>query len=223
MGFSGFSREAMEFLFTLQFNNTMEQLPENKTRYKTLITEPLTLLFGDIAPVALSVSPSIETKPSKCISSMYSDMRFTKGTPLKTYMYLRFREMCSEENMLGLYFDMGCEYYSYGLRIYKQTSAGMSIIRDDIIKKEEQYAQTLTKITSSGASIVGNLFKKDHYPDMDNDDLKALLNHKGFYICYNKNVSDAVFSAKLAAEISTAFYDIKDIYMLLKESLYGGI
>ena len=223
MGFSGFSREAMEFLFTLQFNNTMEQLSENKARYKTLITEPLTLLFSDIAPVALSVSPSIETKPSKCISSMYSDMRFAKGTPLKTYMYLRFREMCNEENMLGLYFDLGCEYYSYGLRIYKQTSAGMSIIRGDILKKEEQYARVLTEIAASGASIVGDSFKKDHYPDMENGDLKALLNHKGFYICYNKKTSDAVFSATLADEISTAFYDIKDIYMLLKESLYGGI
>jgi hypothetical protein len=40
--------------------------------------EPLKYLFNDIAPVAFSVSTTIETKPSKCISSMYNDMRFAK-------------------------------------------------------------------------------------------------------------------------------------------------
>lgn len=223
MSFSGFTKEMIEFLFALQFNNTMEQLPENKTRYKTLITEPLTLLFNNIVPVALSVSSSIEAKPSRCISSMYNDMRFAKGTPLKTYMYLRFRERCSEKNMLGLYFDMGCEYYSYGLRIYKQTSAGMSIISDDILKNEEQYIQALTKTTASGASIVSDSFAKDHFPGIENKEIKSLLNSKGFYICWNKNISDTVFCEKLADEISSAFYGLKDIYLLLKKSLYGDI
>lgn len=221
--FSGFTRETIEFLFSLQINNTIEQLPENKTRYKTLITEPLTLLFYDIVPIVLSVSPSIETKPSKCISSMYNDMRFAKGTPLKTYMYLRFRDGCNEKNVLGLYFDMGYEYYSYGLRIYKQTSAGMSIIRDNILKNEEQYIPALTKITASGASIVGDYFLKDHFPEMENKNLKALLNCKRFYIYYHKQVTDTIFSSKLADEICTAFCDIKDIYILLKKSLYGEI
>ena len=75
-------------------------------------------------------------------------------------MYLRFRETENEKDILGLYFDMGCDYYSYGLRIYKQTSSGMNIIRENILKKEGQYIQALTKITASGASIVGDSFSK---------------------------------------------------------------
>ncbi len=78
MAFTGFTGDAVEFLFSLQFNNTMEHLPDNKMRYKALIMEPLKYLFNDIAPVAFSVSTTIETKPSKCISSMYNDMRFAK-------------------------------------------------------------------------------------------------------------------------------------------------
>ena len=220
LGFSGFSRETIEFLFTLQINNTMGQLIENKARYKTLLTEPLILLFNDIVPIVLSISPSIETKPSKCISSAYNDMRFEKGPLLKTYMYLRYKEATwREKDVLGLYFDMGCEHYSYGLRVYKQTGAGMDTIRNDILKQKEVYTQAIRKATDSGALIVGDSFAKDRFSDIDNTDLKAFLNRKGFYICYHKNVSDVVFSAKLVDEISAGFYNIKDIYMLLKQAL----
>jgi Uncharacterized conserved protein len=223
MVFSGFRREAIEFLLSLQINNTMEQLPENKTGYKTLITEPLTLLFNDLVPVVLSVSPNIETKPSKCISSMYNDMRFAKGTPLKKYMYLRFREGCSEKDVIGLYFDMGCEFYSYGLRIYKQTSAGMTTIREDILKNEVQYIQALTTVTNSGATIMGDYFAKDHFPEIESKELKELLNRKGFYICYHKRITEAIFSSELEEELCEAFCNIKDFYMLLKKALYGEI
>ena len=109
--FNGFSKDFVDFLFSLQFNNTIELLPENKPIYKRLITEPLTLLFHALTPVALSVSKTVITKPSKCVSTMYSDMRFSRTTPLKGYMYIRFREPFGEKDIWGLYFDMGCDYY----------------------------------------------------------------------------------------------------------------
>ncbi len=138
-------------------------------------------------------------------------------------MYLRFREGDNEKDVLGLYFDMGCEYYSYGLRIYKQTRSGINNIRDNILKNQEQYIQEITKITASGAMIGGDDFAKDHYPDMESKELKLLLNKKGFYICYNKQISDTVFSSRLSDEICTAFGNIRGIYTLLKKSLYGEI
>ena len=38
--FNGFPKTFVDFLFSLQFNNTIELLSENKPTYKRLITEP---------------------------------------------------------------------------------------------------------------------------------------------------------------------------------------
>ena len=218
INFHGFPRELPDFLYSLQFTNTVEKLPENKLIYKQLITEPLFQFFNALVPAALSVSDTLITKPSRCVSSMYTDMRFSRATPLKEYMYIRFREPGCERDILGLYFDMGREYYSYGIRIYKQTSAGMERIRRGVIENTRAFAQALTGLNPLGMTVKGDKYAKDRYPDIDNPAVKDLLNHRNFYITRDRPISEAVFNSEISNEISSAFMGMKDIYYLLKQS-----
>ena len=78
--------------------------------------------------------------------------------------------------MLGLYFDMGIEGYSYGIRIYKQTSAGMAAIRKMAIEKQPEFTISLSNIKKLGAKLVGASYKKDHYPDIVDLELNTFLN-----------------------------------------------
>ena len=220
--FIGFPEEFADFLFSLQFNNTIDRLPENKPVYQRLISEPLALLCGALAPAALSVSDTLMTKPSKCVSTMYSDMRFSRNTPLKGYMYIRFREPASEKDILGLYFDMGCDYYSYGLRIYKQTSAGMERIRNYALENKQAFIRELESIKTLGLSIKGEPFARDHFPDIENAALKELLNSRSFYIGRDCPISGAVFSGDLQKEISNGYGGLKGLYPLLKKALYDN-
>jgi len=223
-GFNGFPKEFADFLYELEFNNTIEKLPENKPVYKRLITEPLTRLYQGLAPTALSVSDTLITKPSKCVSTMYNDMRFSRATPLKRYMYIRFREPFNEKDVLGLYFDMGCEYYSYGIRIYKQTASGIERIRSFIMDgdaNKQVYIRELANMKSMGMSIIGEKFAKDRFPDIENNLLKDFLNSKNFHIGQDFPISDIVFNGALLHDISNAFIRLKGLYTLLKYSLYG--
>ena len=220
MTFAGFSQKFVDLLFALRFSNTIEQVPAHRDQYKHLITEPLMLLFHNLLPTVTAISPSIETRPSRCISTMFNDMRFSKESPIKEYMYLRFREPLHEKDVLGFYFDMGSDMYSYGIRIYKQTSAGMSLIRNDILQREKAYTRALEQVYFMGMSIMGTRFAKDHYPDISNQTAKDLLNCRNFYIGTNKSLSEIVFNPTLVQEIATAYWGLKDIYGLLKEALY---
>jgi len=222
MGFTGFPKEFANFLFSLQFINSHELLNENKLKYKKLITEPLTQLFYELMPIVSSISKSVETKTSKCISSMYNDMRFSRGNPLKCYMYLRFREPFHEKDVLGFYFDMGYDYYSYGVRIYKQTNPGMEKIRKGILEKSELFAQEIEKIKQQGMAIYGGKFSKDHYPNIDNTMIKDILNRKSFYIARVCLISEAVFSRELVKEIAEGYGNLKEIYTLFKDVLNYG-
>jgi len=217
--FCGFPKEFVDFLFSLQINNTVDMLPENKQTYRRLITEPLTLLFHALAQPALSVSESLVTKPSKCISTMYSDMRFSRSKPLKGYMYIRFREPYNEKDVLGLYFDMGFDYYSYGIRIYKQTSAGMERIREYAVDNSDAFTAELENIYKIGMVIIGDNFAKDRYPEINNKTLKTLINKKGFYIGLNRPVDESVFDGQLKDEVADAYASLKGLYKLFKNAI----
>ena len=219
MYFSGFSKEFVDFLYSLKINNTVEKLPENKLVYKQLVTEPLTQLFDALVPIALSISETIITRPAKCISTMYSDMRFSRAAPLKEYMYIRFREPTRERDILGLYFDMGMEHYSYGIRIYKQTSAGMEKIRNGILSNERLCMQELDNLAKLNMMIRGEKYAKDRFPDIENTALKQLLNCKGFYIGRDCPIGDAVYSDEILREISDAYLGLKGLYLLFKKSM----
>ena len=217
--FDGFPKEFADFLFSLRFKNTVDLLPENKVTYKALITEPLTLLFNDLTQTALSISETLVAKPSKCVSTMYSDMRFSRTTPLKEYMYIRFREPSREHDILGLYFDMGCEGYSYGIRIYNQTSAGMENIREGILAKSRDYGQELARLKQMGMIIVGEKYARDHYADIDDDAIKELLNMRYFHLCWDQMIDETVFSRKLVEKIASTYVEMSGIFALLKQSL----
>jgi len=216
--FKGFPDDFADFMFQLQLNNTMSGIEESKVNYKRLITEPLTQLFYALIPVVTAVSETIITKPSKCVSTMYSDMRFSRDRPMKEYMYIRFREPSRERDILGLYFDMGREHYSYGLRIYQQTAAGMACIRDCILANRQSFARELKAINDQGMSINGDLYAKDHFPDIKDEINKNLLNRKHFYISKDCPVGESVFSGELASEISQGFAGLKGFYQMIKHS-----
>jgi len=227
MGFDGFPREFPDFLLSLRYINTLELLPGNKVRYRELITGPLTELFYGLAPLALSVSGTLETKPSKCVSTMYTDMRFSRETPLKEYMYIRFREQPRERDVLGLYFDMGRESYSCGIRIYGQTSAGMDRIRNAALARSVDFARELERADALGMVIFGERFKKDHFPGVDDRGgrgdrlLKDFLNMRNFHIGRDRAVGESVFGPGLMDEIAEIFCGAKGLFWLLKEALYA--
>jgi len=216
--FDGFPKEMPDFLFALQFNNTIEKQAENLEKYKLIVSEPLKQLFETLLPVATDVCATFEIKPSRCISSPYTDRRFSPLAPLKGYMYIRFKQSGKDTDVIGLYFDMGESYYSYGLRIYKQTSGGMQAIREKIVEKPKLYMKELEKIMADGFSIMGDTFKKDHYPDLPDTVLKEILNRKGFYIGKNAPVGSQVFIPQLAEEVADGFYKMKELFLLMEDS-----
>jgi len=135
-------------------------------------------------------------------------------------MYIRFREPFSEKDILGLYFDMGCDYYGYGIRIYKQTSVGMERIREHAIENNHSFTRELESLARLNMAIVGDKFAKDRYPEISNEVLKDLLNRKSFYIERACPINEAVYNGKLRDEIADAYIGLKGLYSLLRKALY---
>lgn len=217
--FCGFSPELLSFLFELKLSNTIDKQAENLKKYKTLISEPLVRLYDLLLETIFDLGLSVEAKPSRCVSTPYTDRRFSPNVPLKEYMYIRFRQYGKKTDIPGLYFDMGIEHYGYGIRIYKQTSRGMDKLRARIKEDPQKFSAAIKKVAPFGFAIIGEKYKKDHFPEIQECKAKDILNRRGFYLEKAVSVGDAVFSPTLAEELSCAFRQLSDFYQLLEESL----
>lgn len=215
--FHGFQKEFVDFFVQLTFSNTIEKQSENLISYKKYITHPLNQLYNALLPVVCEISTQFETKPARCISTPYTDRRFSPTAPLKEYMYLRFKQGGKSKDAVGLYFDMSADMYSYGLRVYKQTANGMQQIRDAAAERPKAYEKEFKKLLNSGYRIIGDKYKKDHYPQIKSETLNDFLNRKNFYICKDQALNDTVFTAGLAQEIAGGFYQLEKLVQLLLE------
>ena len=218
-GFCGFSPDMISFLFELKFSNTVDKQAENLIKYKKLISEPLTLLYDHLLETVSDLDLSLETKPSRCISTPYTDRRFSPLSPLKEYMYIRFKQSGKKEDIPGLYFDMGIDHYGYGIRIYKQTSGGMDKLRWRIAEDPQKFSEAMEKISSAGFTVIGEKYKKDHFPELAECEAKDILNRRNFYLEKAAPVGDSIFSSALAEELSCAYRQLSEFYQLLVEYL----
>lgn len=213
--FRGFDKNTNRFLFELQFCNTIEKQNENLVKYKKYITEPINLLYFDLLETVDLFDFEFETKPARCISTPYTDRRFSPTVPLKEYMYLRFRQAAEKTDKIGLYFDMGSECYGYGLKIYKPTAKGMDLVREKIGGSIKLVSELVDELMDKGFEIHGDKYKKDHFPETAECSAKELMNMKCFGISKTKPVNDSVYSEELAEELKTAFLDLKEFTELL--------
>ncbi|MDE6722879.1 MAG: DUF2461 family protein, partial [Eubacterium sp.] len=179
------------------------------------ITEPINQLYLDLLDTISSFDVDFETKPARCISTPYTDRRFSPTVPLKEYMYLRFRQVSRRTDMLGLYFDMGSEAYGFGLKIYKPTSKGMDLLREKIRNHLEAFSNIIDDLISDGFAICGEKYKKDHFTEIPECLAKELLNMKTFSISKCKAVNENIYCEKLSKELTDAFLDLKECIEIL--------
>ncbi len=212
--FQGFRMDVFDLWFEICLGNETN-FEIIKEKYKTYITKPLIQLYDKILPSLQMISDGFDLTPSKCISSPYMDMRFSRGRKYKNYLYLRFKQWGKEHDICGLYFDMGSEFYSYGFRIYKQTNVGIQIVKEKILNHMDFFLRLMKTIEEHGFEIYGEDYKKDHFPDFEDSCVKKLLNKKSFYIGKRVELNQNVFSATLADEIVDGFFCVSDIYKFL--------
>ena len=215
--FSGFSKQLPDFWFDLHFNNNTESEAELKDKYKKYIINPLADLYEALVPTVVDIWENIELSPARCISSPYTDRRFSRGVPFKEYMYLRFKQKGKASDIPGFYFDMGEEYYSYGLRVYKQSATGFSQMKERLAGHKESVSEILDILLANGYEIIGEDYKKDRFPDMEQCSAKILLNKKSFYIGKRVGVNSSIYTKDLADEIAECFRQMGNVFRFLAD------
>ena len=76
--FKGFTDETISFMLDIRFNNNKEFMNTNREAYIENLRTPFYELIDTIAPYMLEIDPLMEIRPSKCLSRIFRDTRFTR-------------------------------------------------------------------------------------------------------------------------------------------------
>ena len=87
-----FSPDTLAFLDELKAVNSKEWYTQHKAEFESFVMEPMKAIVGRMSDFMLSIDPAFETKPSRAISRIYRDIRFSKDKSLfRDCMWFTFK------------------------------------------------------------------------------------------------------------------------------------
>lgn len=217
MGFSGFTGDTPRFLFENKMNNSKDWYDEHKADYKKFVYNPFVELIEELAPTMHEIDSQLITLPSKIISRVRRDTRFTKDKTLYRdnvwLVFLRDKSLMSTAPCF--WFEISQKGSSYGIGYYGAQPGSMTKLREMILSKHPAFVQALATYESQNTfTLGGELYKRSKYPDQP-ENLRAWLDRKNIYFESTQTGFTLAFSKELPEVLEEGFKLLKPIYDFL--------
>lgn len=218
--FQGFHESTIRYYEAIRRENCKSVHKENEQQYLEGVKYPLEELYFELYNYFNKVDKDLLSSKRRCISSAYNDARFCCDTPIKEYLYIRFKlDKISKKNALGFFFDASLDGYRYGLNIYDSDAKGMSKIRNYILDNKHFAKSVIKNFNETNLlEIQGEKYKKAYYPKEDVV-LQDWLERKRIAFIHEENLNTIFYERKLLDCILSAFDSAREVYFMLKEAL----
>lgn len=217
MSFDGFTPDALRFLFENKLNNSKEWYESHKDEYKKYVYEPLVELVKELAPVMEKIDNQIITIPSKIISRVRRDTRFTKDKSLyrdKAWIvFLRDKSKMSISPCF--WFELNQDGTSHGVGYYSAEPQTMAKMREMIMDRHPAFLKALSCYETQDEFVMGGeMYKKSRFPEQP-ENIRLWLDRKNIYFECVHNNFELVFSKNLPEKLKKDFIMLKPIYDFL--------
>lgn len=217
MNFNGFTADALKFLFENRLHNDKEWYDSHKDIYKETVYNPLAQLINELAPTMMEIDSQIITNPSKIISRVRRDTRFTKDKTLYRdnawFVFLRDKSTMSTSPCY--WFELNQKGSSYGIGYYGAQTSSMTNMRDMIVNNHPLFLKALKCYEAQDQFLIGgDMYKRSKFPDQP-ENLKTWLDRKNIYFECVQNDYNLAFSKDLPDTLKKGFLQLKPIYDFL--------
>jgi len=217
MSFEGFSAEALKFLLENKINNSKEWYEAHKDEYKKWVYNPFTELVKELGPTMQRIDSQIIIKPSRVISRVRRDTRFTKDKSLyRDNIWIVFLRDKSRMSTSACYwFEISQTGSSHGVGFYGATPQSMARMREMIIDNHPAFRLAQKCYESQNRFVIGGeMYKRSKFPDQP-ENLKTWLDRKNIYFESAERGYRLAFSKELPQVLKEGFLLLKPIYDFL--------
>lgn len=217
MSFTGITGEALKFLMENRMNNSKDWYDGHKDDYKKYVYNPFVDLIKELAPTMLDIDSQLITIPSKLISRVRRDTRFTKDKTLYRdnvwLVFLRDKSMMATAPCF--WFEISQNGSSYGIGYYGADPSSMTNMREMIIDSHPAFVMAQKYYESQSKFVIGGeLYKRSKFPDQP-ENLKTWLDRKNIFFECVQNNFELAFSKDLPEVLKQGFKELKPIYDFL--------
>ena len=209
--FEGFTPEAVEFLWGIKFNNSREWFLPRKEQFLALVDRPMRALGSELFDAIAAEYPRQSMRLHVC--RIYRDARrlFGRG-PYKDHLWFCVR--AGGEDWTGrptFYFEIGPDYYSYGMGFWAPKAALMEAYRKavdehpEVLEKLVKRFNKQAQFTLSGPEYA----RKKTAPSPL---LAAWYNKKSINLQHDAAPDERMFSPELAQDIIEGFRTLMPLY-----------
>lgn len=214
MSFDGFTKEALQFLFENRMNNSKQWYDSHKDVYKKLVYNPFVDLVMEMAPTMTGIDDGIITVPTKIISRVRRDTRFTKDkTFYRDNVWISFlRDKSRMSSSPCYWFELGQRGTSYGVGYYGAERSSMEHMREMILDRHPAFMSALSCYESQSEFVIGGeMYKRSKFPDQP-ENLKTWLDRKNIFFESVQKDFELAFSRDLPERLGKGFLKLKPIY-----------
>ena len=182
--FTGIPQEGLFLLLQNRFEDSKEFYDAHKAQLKRLVLEPMGQIAEDLAPSLFALDRDIVATPSRVVSRLRRDTRFTKDQTLyRANVWVCFTRPRAEYPHIWplFWFEIKPEesVWNAGVCIWDSPPAYMRFMKERMLARPDNFLAAAKQAARSGAELYTESYKKDRAPDAP-EALKPYLNAKHF-------------------------------------------
>jgi uncharacterized protein (TIGR02453 family) len=198
-------------------NNSKEWYDRNKDIYNKYVYNPFIELITELAPTMTEIDGQFITIPTKLISRVRRDTRFTRDKTLyRDNVWIVFLR---DKNLMSIapcyWFEINQHGSSYGVGYYGAQTGSMANMRELILNQHPAIKAALKYYESQNQFVIGGeMYKRSKFPGQP-ENLRTWLDRKNIYFECVQNDFKLAFSNNLPEVLKKGFKELKPIYDFL--------
>ncbi len=215
--FNGFTKESVQFLQEIKENNYKEWFEERKHIYQSKVLQPLQSLAVMLVPAMHAIDPCFETKPSKMVSRIYRDVRFSRNKdPYRSNMWLNFQRKATHwESFPGYFVELSNAHFMYGMGLFMPKRKTMDRFREEVHYSQEFFREAAQQALNAGFEIAGEAYKRPLANELPYF-FQSWIQRKQIYVIKTLPLSDErIYNHKIALQLMEDFTQLADLYRFM--------
>lgn len=218
--FQGIKPAMLEYFMGIAFNNHREYFLSTRKEYEENVKKPLQALADELVPTVLKIEPEIEQRPSRIVSRIRRDTRFTKDkSPYRDHMWLSFFPMGkAQSECFTMYYSISITSSSYGAGFYNNSPARARWMREKLLRQQEDFLRVLGDDEfAQRFEVLGDDYKRMEIPENLDPRLHALYCKKGFFVQHMDEITAKIEQPEYAQEIASGLSALEPLYRLMTQ------
>lgn len=178
MEYKGITPDSLFLLAENRFRDSKDFYEEHKEEIKNSVTVPLRQIAGILGEELLAVDPLMNTIPTKMVSRVRRDTRYTKDKKLyRENMWIMFMRPKREwRGYPCMWFEVTPSGYSMGVGFYGDEPGLLETYRKALREKPEEFKKAVKSVNKTDCMMFKNSYKRP-FPDCP-EGLEAFYNLK---------------------------------------------